>query len=407
MTELGRRTASYLRLTNDDWLLSAIEGVPSFAALSAFTVLDLQRPETVNQALLSAFAVSSVPGDDSVLSSALPIESVTWPPLLVLSQDRVTLPQMEIAAVVDALARSQDWFGASIGRAPAADLLQILAEDQRSGLICVTCPHMPALSSRRWEAGAPACTQDPQTCRGWAVRLYLDRGRLVYAEGPANTGIEALSQVLQLQEGFLRAHEVYLLPAERNLDGTVQQLIIEAAVLADERAHSAPTSRRDSRPVDLARTRVSTPAAHPRPRRPRRPVQELEIVDEPTIAKGPPAMPRSRVRPRPSTSPSVESLLDAAEDLQTAVETDGEGTVLRSVGDGDPESTAAVAKLCRRSFEALGGQLQLGDLEHWCVVGESTALYVQHRPARTRMTLGSASPHAFRILRKLFEPNAT
>ena len=425
----GNGASSYLRLADEDWVMQALETMPAFRHRTGVAARDLASLVDSGSGPTAPFAVSRV--DESggnALSSLFSLESVHWPPLVVLARSPLTVGRVEALRrqgcsallsvgddagrsrrVLDALARSPQWFSADLRRAPLADLLQMWNSDRRSGLVWVGCPHVPSFSMHPWWTAGSACTRDPATCQGWAVRLWLQEGQLVFAESPTHRGIEALSQCLSLEEGSVRVHEVYIKPRSHNLHGTMPQLLIGAAALADERAKPSPAARVANGPLP-----ITTEDFRPEP-----PVLDFELInaDDEDIttelpppssvfvpSSTPPPLPHGRV-PAPNRDPAaIETLLNVTADVQLAIEMDDAGTVVRSAGEGDAESTAAVATLCRTAFSAAGESLGLGPLSAWCVVGDQTALYTQHQPGRSCSALASASDHGFRILGQLFEP---
>ncbi|MEM7676552.1 MAG: DUF4388 domain-containing protein, partial [Myxococcota bacterium] len=245
-------SASYLRLSEEDWVLQALQSVPGLERLSGQPLPVLPSSLGADARQHAEFAVSGLDGDiANGLSPIVPLESVHWPPLLVLCRrplagwEQEGLRRQGVNAllnvvnglgrahrIIEALTRSPEWFSANLTRAPLADLLQMLASDGRSGMIWVGCPHNRSLSPNRWESGGDFCTGGSD-CVGWSARLHLHTGRLVYAETPTLLGLQALTRCLALNKGSLRVHEVYMAPRRANLEGTAQQLLIRAAALAD------------------------------------------------------------------------------------------------------------------------------------------------------------------------------
>ncbi len=498
----------YLRLTDEDWVIEALRTVPGLARMTAQLPNEDGRVHGADVASPVAFAVSGLNDNGrTALSTVLPIEVAHWPPLLLLSRRRLAgweredLRRQGVSAVLNiiegidraprilsALARSSEWFGASLTRAPLPDLLQMLAADGRSGMIWIGCPHAPALSGRRWDNGGTFCGGRQDVCAGWAARLHLHAGRLVYAETATHTGMDAFSRCLSLQHGYVRVHEVYMAPRRANLEGTVQQLLIEAATLADERdrdpksqraapIHPSPlderagdtTARGDTsgleagvtgtstHPIELTRptrSRETWPGSHhsgaqtkPNPAQaavpsgltPEQLSADLENLSPPPVASTGDAAPtdvfHTHQRPRPPPLPTerppagasetdlaaappatsaagVQASMVAGEPatwLQTTagvrlvVDVDGRNQVIASAGDGDAESTAAVASLCNSAIDGAGAELGLGKLQGWSVVGNAQALYCQRTAETSRVGVGDASEHALRHLVKLIE----
>ena len=415
----------YLLLSDEEWLRQAVATLPGFDQLRGVPALEVRAGGRYGHGGAAPFAVTSF--DESGrrgLSAVVPLEAVHWPPLVVLARSPLTVGRVEamrrngVSAVlnvaedadrserlVSALLRAGDWFTADIKRAPLADLLQMWNLERQSGLVWVGCPHVSKLSSRPW-AGSATCTKDPTTCEGWACRLWLQAGELVFAESPTHMGVEALSQCLALEEGTVRMHEVYLKPRAHNLRGTMPQLLIGAAALADERRDRALLAPQDRRGGMLGQTRPTQGPPtldvefHP---------EEAAMIAQSVAARSeairpmPPPLPQRSPMREPDQA-TVDALLHVTADVRLAVEMDGAGAVVRSAGDGDAESTAAVATLCQTALVTAGKSLGLGALESWCLIGEQTALYAQHGSGRSCLALASASEHGFRILGQMFEP---
>ena len=452
----ARQAGSYLRLVEDDWVVEALRKIPEIERLASLPAVRATHLRGADVALTMSFAVTAVGEDDrSSLAAARPVASVNWPPLLALSRRTLSGAEQEglrrqgvsavlnvndgmanAAKIVSALVRSPQWFGANLTRAPLADLLQMLAADGRSGMIWVGCPHNYALSAQPWEDGGLFCAGSTEACGGWSARMHLHAGRLVYAETPAQVGLEAFSKCLALREGYLRVHEVYMAPRRPNLDGSVQQLLISAAAMFDEANRSSrrrrarplpnvahpPTSISDDLEASIARPPPSISddlelsydgdtdegaqdagaadligAGQTEP-------PLLEPVDGPAEVEAgartePPPLPSS---PPPMATATLPDLLGGPAGIALAVEMDEGGAVVDTAGQGDAESTAAVSTLCTKTFRAAGDQLGWGGLEGWCVVGPSKALYARHGDGRVRLALGAGSDNAFSLLRQVF-----
>ena len=388
---------NYLRLVEDDWALQILSSVPGLEQLRG------QTAQTVDSAPHAAFAVSTFSHSEPWgLSPVLHIETVNWPPLLLVCRHSPTETEQEklrrrgVSAVltstddpfrseqlIQALTESNEWFDARLNRVPLSDLLQMLASDGRSGLIWIGCPHSERLSSKRWESAGSACTGDTETCTGWVARLHMHHGQLTYAETPAARGLEALAQCLALAEGYVRVHEVYMTPRETNLSGSIQQLLLRSATFVDE-------YRRDDSHVDNNYVEIlSSPPISPKARRPRTTPPRRRTPSQSEVYPSPPPF-RSRSR---GPSPSVG---ERHENKERVIVND-------ESGQGDSENVAAVGTMCCSAFSTAGEHLQLGEVKSWVLLGPQKALYARCSDSEPQLVLDTATDNAFYNLRLIFE----
>ena len=129
-----------------------------------------------------AFSVTYLPeltGDH--LSSLFEVRSCTFPPLVVLTNGKISgrrqekLRQAGVALILpidnasksdqarlEMLCQSDDWFKSRLSRAALPDILQMLAVRHRTGMISVSCPHNPTL-------GPDGLEQRPASLPGWKM----------------------------------------------------------------------------------------------------------------------------------------------------------------------------------------------------------------------------------------------
>lgn len=198
------------------------------------------------------------------LSPSLDIRSVLFPPLVVLVDRAPSLAEQEAfrlqgaayillqpsdlerdAKAIRALARSSSWLSAKIERMPLPDVLQTMAVHNQSGMVSIACKHMRFHSNLPWNHGQKLCRARSglnRECAGWYGRLYVDDGLLVHAETPTADGVPALAQLLRATSGSVRIHEVFILPLEPNITGSMHSNLLNAAWVADEDARNAPPS---------------------------------------------------------------------------------------------------------------------------------------------------------------------
>ena len=234
-----------------------------------------------------------------------------------------------------ALLRSTHWFSAQLSRMSVADAVQILAADNRSGVLVLACPHCRPLAFRPWRETPSLCSGDDR-CGGAVARVYVVDGNPVHAETSGHQGMTALSQALSFNAGVARFCEVFLPPSVQTLEGTASQLLIAAATLTDERRRQGP-------PRDQRRARPVLP-------------------------------PRSD---EASTSMSTAQILKRQyPSASLVVCADTDGGVRDVAGSGDGEGLAAVASITNKAFENAASQLGLGQLQGWTMTAEQTACFV-------------------------------
>lgn len=247
------------------------------AALSAFNDIGLHfLPEVPGSAAEAhalakqgtlALTLAYMPDPASAgqaLSPALDLRSVLFPPLVVLV-DRAPTPTEQEALRIQgaafilldppdtprdaeplrALARSSSWLSAKMDRMPLPDVLQTMAVHNQSGMVSIACKHTRFHSALPWEHNQKLCrarSGSNRECPGWYGRLYVRDGMLIHAETPTAEGVPALAQLLRASAGSVRIHEVFILPGEPNITGSMHSNLLNAAWVADEDARTAPPS---------------------------------------------------------------------------------------------------------------------------------------------------------------------
>jgi hypothetical protein len=288
----------------------------------------------------------------------------------------------------------------SLDRMPLPDVLQTMAAHSQSGMLTVTGPSMPSLSAKVWSRLHEVAHHG---------RLYVRAGRLVFAETPALSGVEALAAMLRIQSGLIRVHEVFLCPTTENIKGSLQSNLIHAACRNDESAvpsHAgasllpAPTTWRpepSGHPQSSTESQVdigfSLPPSDAALAVALASILPSELVvgagttptrhdgsSGPSRLAAPRPSPPEREREREIAMSDLDTLLKQAPELRVCARADKEGNVLHWAGAGEVESICAVTALATPAVEGISELLELGELEGYSFVGPKLALYVSTRP---------------------------
>ncbi|MGF1510136.1 MAG: DUF4388 domain-containing protein [Myxococcota bacterium] len=393
----------YLQLTPHETFFRRLEGLAELRGVQPEQ--SEHGPKWTHAAQHCAFAIAPLVNRWISGRIAPEVGSMSWPPLMVVLPDRPNAEALEALRLQGAnmvvteadleglfeyeaprrLLRSSEWFQGSLSTVAAADVLQMLSH--RSALLQVNCPHAVPIRASTWREGADPCTGAAR-CPGFVGRVYLEQGRIVHAETPQHKGLEALAQILDLNEGQLRVHEVFVRPGSNTVQGTTQQALLEAARRSDERNRAFvgdllgfPRATRRG-PAPPAWGPVSGPSSgSPGVRRP----QAVSV-----------RRPFTRVR-----TSAPEASMEAAESLSPVVRAPLGGDPVLVRGDGDPESLGAVGTLASEAWSRAGQTLGLGPLRGWLRNGTSAALLGRLGPHGVSLGLHREPENAFRRLRTL------
>lgn len=261
------------------------------------------------------------------------------------------------------LLQSPQWLASRLERVPIADTLQLLSASNHKGLLVLLCPHSPPFTPVPWAETATRCRGD-EACRGAVARVYIHDGRPVHAETASAEGLAALAECLEFGSGIARFHEVYL-PSEREtIQGSMSEVILQAAFSTDESVRLAGYDE-SLDPYETADVDMSTPSPdHPR-----------------------------------SSAPTVpEQLQDVLEKTRVVVHADGQGALHDAVGVEEGDGVAAVAAMMNQAFDAATHALGLGATEGWTVVAEESSCVAASRGGDIAAATLAAPRDAFRQL---------
>jgi hypothetical protein len=346
-----------LSLTDEEPVQRAL--VDQFAALGMQLAVHTPRTPAEAQSLARrcSFTVAHLKTGVNELSSLLPVRSVQSPPLVVIADWKTTPAEREQLRLAGA-AQVLEWPLADSGRAIRAfadanasfkvsqefmvvtDVLQTMATRKRSGLVTVSCPHHIDFGVDEWTNGAACEGSDEPACAGWYGRLYLVEGALVHAETPTNAGVAALAQMIDLGHSTLRIQSVFVEPPQPNLSGPLENCILNAALLIDNKK--------------------------------RKPI--LKAVP-------PPPPPTRQTLPMPYTvkrseKMKLETFTAVSPEVRAVVRADPGGEVLEAVGSVDAESLSAVVGMCAAPLERAAEVLGLSGLQSWSFTAEGSSLFV-------------------------------
>ncbi|MCH9682111.1 MAG: hypothetical protein K0V04_11805 [Deltaproteobacteria bacterium] len=327
--------------------------------------------------------------------------SILWPPVLAVADRRLdvdeqqmlrrmgvagvlrsTSPTKDVTSVLRRVVDSDGWLRMPLRRMDLANVLQNTASSGE-GMLTVACPHARSVAPfGRPNDGVPRCGggADVGACDGWHGRIYSHRDKLIYAETPTARGIEALAQMLALDEGQAMAHELFLRPNRVNVGMSVTQALIESARFTDDRARQAPAPPELPAPPPTAETRAA-PAPPPVPS----PVSTRPPVATPAP---PPAAPRppatsaagtiqgtTAMKMTQDAARAVNEMVASSDALEGAALCDDNGWVKALAGDVDAESLCAVVAMTLTPLGRISDLLGMGRLQNWAVCGSKVALY--------------------------------
>lgn len=138
-----------------------------------------------------------------------------------------------LVGLASRLARSWAWVRITLGRIDVAGAIQRMASIGDDICLTLGCPHVTPLLQDPWKALRP-CRGDHR-CHGWFGRVYLRGGTISGAETPAARGLAALSELMELRRGQVMCQEVFLRPAESNIDLPIEAALLHAATMTDHR----------------------------------------------------------------------------------------------------------------------------------------------------------------------------
>ena len=281
-------------------------------------------------------------------------------------------------------------------------------------------------------------------------------GSITVVEGEAfaasdlhGTGLDAfrrLALLTQAESLLITCRSLDGHPTERNLRGAVDQLLLDAARVADEHGRppedgalgddpppdstpdieisqvvpdhgarirralpSPPLPRRrlggssptaPGRPAALVGRRSSSPPAAP-PRTP--PPEPATDLTEETTMSPPPLQPSPSVPTPPSAlfGPDLNALLEQNQSLRGAAMSDGAGTVLQMAGTLDAETLCAVVTMAQGKVGEATDELGLGTPRAWCIGTESTCWYVATLRDGFLVAVGDPSKNPDAVLRAI------
>jgi len=255
-------------------------------------------------------------------------------------------------------------------------------------------------------------------------RLVVDHGNPRWAEDQHGTGEGAFHRLALLPRSEVSCRPLEAPFSKSNLNGSLEQLLIEAARRADE-LKRRPASKRP--PGDEFGPESSRPTVQP-------PSQERESGAQVRLAPPPPPSQRPRVAPpakpvprvpagllalQPKTSGEMHAIQEKSVNLtkpvkvnlsqiltldntiKAAARADRQGSVLEFTGDIDAETSCAVATMALRQIGDATAELGLGKPSAWHVsVGPSTWYVVQARDELI-LTLGNINKNPISTLKKI------
>ena len=261
------------------------------------------------------------------------------------------------------LLQSPQWLASRLERVPIADTLQLLSASNHKGLLVLLCSHSPPFSPASWTETAARCEGDG-ACGGAVARVYIHDGRPVHAETASAEGLAAFAECLELGSGIARFHEVYLPPERETIQGSMSEVILQAAFSTDESVRRASYDE-SLDPYETA---------------------DVEMSTNPQAPSEPPAL---------TVPDQLQGVLEGA---RVVVHTDRHGSLHDALGVEEGDGVAAVAAMLNQAFDAATHTLGLGATEGWTVVAEESACVAASRGESIAAATSAAPKDAFRQL---------
>lgn len=199
-----------------------------------------------------SFVIGAAAPNRMSLVDCTAITAVYSPPLILVHGETMTSPLRDkmrqagatalvhrgegphaIASAALLLARSWAWLRIPLGRVDVAGAIQRMAAFGDERCLVIGCPHVAPLLHEPWKALRP-CRND-RRCKGWFGRVYLRDGIIAAAETPGAQGLAALSELMELRLGQVACQDVFIAPAESNVDLPVEAALLHAATMTDHR----------------------------------------------------------------------------------------------------------------------------------------------------------------------------
>lgn len=284
-------------------------------------------------------------------------------------------------------------------------------------------------------------------------QIVVQNGAPVWARDREGLGNGAFQRLALLPRADINCQPCTTWSTKPNLEGSLEQLLLDAARRADEVVRTASKSRVAVATAPSPAPASATPPASapplppnraiprpnlppPRRERPDSPAPALEVTVNkesaarvqvmPAAVSAPPnAAEVSRERqPAPASSPQSkittpqqqkdngmstdtsrppdsQRILTGVPAISAIARADQEGSVLDYAGAFDAETACAVATIASRPLTEIVGELGLGDLKSWCVSMGDNTWYVVHQSRQLFVAQGAASKNPTTVLRKV------
>ncbi|MCC6220230.1 MAG: DUF4388 domain-containing protein [Deltaproteobacteria bacterium] len=240
--------------------------------------------------------------------------------------------------------------------------------------------------------------------KGWHGSIYIENNMLVHAETLSKVGLDALIELIPLQNTWCQEHRVFIPPPEAMTFLPLNEAILRAMGKLDEQGDWSSGFSHPSESPDIANVFISASASsrHDIGRQ-----QKLERLSE--KAPQPPAahvktsseshgatlieFPRGFQNREEKTSQNhdreitqtdkgrttmgqLANLLSIGDKLNGLVCADFSGTVVEEHGEIDGQTAAAVAQLSEGTVAEIGDLLDLGAPRQWVSQSADNAIYV-------------------------------
>lgn len=212
--------------------------------------------------------------------------------------------------------------------------------------------------------------------------IIVQEGQTIWAEDQLGEGEEAFRRLALLQEAEVSCRPAEVKVASPNVQGSLEQLLLDAARRMDEGAPAILETAPEAPPPP--RTVNGSSAAKAQPVAPPRPVQKERQVN--------PSKPlRTAISLDKLISPTIKGIARAERD----------GSVLEFAGELDAETSCAVATVAARQVEELAAELGLGDVLSWHACLGKSSWYVASSADQILVGTGGANKNPSSTLSKV------
>jgi CheY-like chemotaxis protein len=212
-------------------------------------------------------------------------------------------------------------------------------------------------------------------------KIIVQDGQTTWAEDQLGAGLEAFQRLAFLPRAEVSCHPSDARVLAPNVQGSLEQLLLDAARKQDELARRPPEATRGSDSPSIELEPPSAPAHS----------QRVDAGRMPPLTPPRPVHKEKQVNPSKPIKPvtSLDKLISAS--VKGVARAERDGSVLEYAGELDAETSCAVTTVAARQVEELAAELGLGDVLSWHACMGKSSWYVVH--AHDYMLVGVGGPN--------------